>query len=62
MLFNINYQLCKEFPAFTPYDLDRKKYHDVIVLYSDVRKLQIRQKKLKDPDRVIRRRAGDDWF
>lgn len=62
MLFTINYQLCKEFPAFTPYDVDERSFVSVIELYADVRRLQIREKKLNDPNRVIRRPASDNWF
>ena len=69
MLFIIAYQLCKEFPALSPYDIDEKRFRDVIKLYSDVRTMQIRESKIQkeiekanDPNRIIRRPAGDDWF
>ena len=58
----MSYQLCKEFPALTPYELDNRRFKDVIDLYVDVRQMQIRTKKNSDPNRVIRRPAGDDWF
>ena len=61
-MFSINYQLCKEFPALTPYDLDKRRYHDVIKLFAEVRGLQIHMDKMNDPDRVVRRPAGDNWF
>lgn len=56
------HQLCKEYPALSPYQLEEKSFCDVIRLYADVRRMQIREKKINDPDRVIRRPAGDDWF
>lgn len=62
LLFSINHQICKEYPALSPYDVDAKTYGSVIQLYIDMRTLQIRQTKAQDPNRVIRRRAGDDWF
>lgn len=62
MLFNLEYNLCKEFPALSPWDIEIKTYHEVIKLYADMRRIQIHENELKDPDRVIRRRAGDDWF
>jgi len=62
VIFNINYQLCKEFPALTPYEIDDRTFVEVIDLYADVRALQIREEKLNDPNRVIRRPAGDKWF
>ena len=62
----INYQLCKEFPAFTPYEIDDTSFHSVIKLDSDVRTMQIQnekiEKQINDPDRVVRRPAGDNWF
>lgn len=61
-LFELGYQLCKEFPALTPYEVDRQPYCKVIELYSDIRTMQLREKKKNDPNRVIRRPAGDDWF
>jgi len=61
----MNYQLCKEFPSFTPFDIEREKYNKVISLYANVRKLQIREsehiERNKNPQ-TIRRPAGDDWF
>lgn len=61
----MNYQLCKEFPSFTPFDIECEKYHRVVGLYANVRKLQIREseqiEQSKKP-KVIRRPAGDDWF
>ena len=64
MLFNLCYQLCKEFPALSPYEIEETPFVDVIRLYADVRALQIREEKENDPNvkRVIRKRAGDDWF
>lgn len=62
ILFEINYQLCKEFPALDPWAVDHRSYHDVMHLYAEIRGLQIREKKQRDPNRVIRKKAGDDWF
>lgn len=61
----MSYQLCKEFPAFTPFAIDLEPYHRVIRLYADVRRLQIRESHDKtntNAPTVIRRRAGDNWF
>lgn len=69
MLFQINYNLCKEFPAFTPFEIGKSKYHEVILLYSDVRREQIRQEKeenrktkIINGKRIPKRRAKDNWF
>lgn len=62
VLFDIEYNLCKEFPALSPWEIDDRSYHKVIRLYADTRRVQIHDQELSDPDRVIRRRAGDNWF
>lgn len=61
-LFVIEYSLVKEYPALSPFDIDDTSFMKVIDLYSDTRKMQIRDKKESDPNRVIIRPAGDDWF
>lgn len=61
-LFIINYNLCKEFPALSPWEVDLRSFHAVIKLYGEMRTLQIHLEEIKDPNRVIRRKAGDDWF
>lgn len=62
----MNYQLCKEFPALSPYDIEKKRFYDVIRLYADVRAMQIRNSKTSEQKETstnsIRRPAGDDWF
>lgn len=61
-MFVINYQLCKEYTALSPYEIDDRAFGEVVDLYIDTRKIQMRKNKLTNPNRVIRRRAGDDWF
>lgn len=69
----MNHQLCKEYPAFTPLDIEERPFKKVIGLYVDVRNMQIREKKAaeeaaanpaprKKKDDIIRRPAGDSWF
>lgn len=70
MLFSLEHQLCKEYPALSPFDLERRTFHEVIGLYSRVRDMQIRmdkqtQKQIRQTGRdggIIRRPAGDNWF
>lgn len=62
MMFSIEYQLSKEFPALTPIAVECEKYHKIIDLYADVRKFHIRAKKSEGKRNVIRRPAGDNWF
>lgn len=68
-MFSLEYQLCKEFPALSPYELEHRTFSEVIRLYSRVRDMQIRQNRQAEKqirhagnDTVIRRRAGDNWF
>jgi hypothetical protein len=42
--------------------VDDTSFNDVIKLYKEMRTMQIGTKKIQDPNRVIRVRAGDDWF
>jgi hypothetical protein len=46
----------------TPFDVEETTYYKVIELFADLRSMQIREEKKNDPDRVIKRPAGDDWF
>ena len=50
----------------SPIQVDEMTFHDVIRLYSKVRAVQIREEEIHDiltnPNRVIRRPAGDSWF
>jgi len=64
VLFEFSYHLCKEYPALSPWEIDGKKFRDVIKLFAETRTVQIRsnQEKPERNDRVIRRKAGDNWF
>ena len=51
----------------TPFEVERRCYHDIIGLYKDVRKMQIREGKQRESvgnveKGIVRRPAGDDWF
>lgn len=67
-LFQLSYQLCKEFPSLTPFTVEKEKFKKVIRLYADVRKLQIRESKntpvtdTHSNNQKIRRPARDNWF
>ena len=67
-LFEMVFCLCKEYPALSPFEIDERRFVDVIDLFADTRRLQIRAEKERDfertPDaeKVIRREAGDSWF
>ena len=64
----MSYQICKEFPAFTPVAVDDIPFFDVVDLYSDLRIFQIRDNrntkvdKNGNKERIIRKKAGNDWF
>ncbi|MFQ9050050.1 MAG: hypothetical protein ACLR62_05810 [Coprococcus sp.] len=54
--------LCVLYPGLNPLTLTKTSYHDVLVMYADVRRMQIREAQTKDKPR--RRRASDDagWW
>ena len=62
LLFVIEYSLSKAFPAMHPLMIEDRTFFEIIDLYADMRRMQIREKKESDPNRIIRRPAGDDWF
>lgn len=62
MLFAIEYNITRTFPAMHPLMIDDMPFVDVIKLFGKIRKMQIREEEMNDPDRVIRVEAGDKWF
>jgi hypothetical protein len=68
----VEYQICKEFPALSPFEVEKRTFHEIIGLYARLRDMQIRQNRQAEKqirhtgrdggDVVIRRRAGDNWF
>ena len=60
-LFLIAHNLCKEYQALRPFEVDEQPYCEVIKLFAELRRAQIREKKMSDPDRIIRRPATN-WF
>ena len=61
-LFLIVNNLCKEYIGLTPFVVECESYHNVIALYSDVRRMQIREN--NRASKPIRKRASDDagWW
>lgn len=63
MLFLIEHNLCTTYGGLTPFVVESESYHNVINLYADVRRMQIREaRQTKGGKRVIRKPAGDNWF
>lgn len=50
----------------SPVQVDEMTFHDVIRLYSKIRRLQIREEDVQDiltnPNRKVMVPAGDKWF
>lgn len=63
-LFMIEHNLCKEYVALTPFDLDERTFREVIKLFSDCKSVHMRQDIKADPDREVKVKvkAGDNWF
>ena len=60
-MFLIANNLCKEY-SISPFVIENESYHEVVSLYSDVRRMQIRTEREKN--RPIRKQASDDagWW
>jgi hypothetical protein len=61
----LEYNLCKEYPAMTPFELENTSFFEVIDLFIDTKKMQMRIEEIQQEpkkEKVIRRKAGDDWF
>ena len=62
------HNLCSLYPALSPLTIECESFHNVIVLYCDVRRMQIRGESSsnnKNADKkVVRKRASDDagWW
>jgi len=59
----MNVQLCKAFPALSPFAVRRERAHEVFLL---VRRMNTQPKNVNgqkvDKKGRVRRPAGDDWF
>lgn len=60
-MFEISHHISREYGAFTPLLINEKKFVEIIDLYADIRRTQIREKRLSDPDRVVMKPATT-WF
>ena len=67
-LFDMQMSLCKIFPSMTPLTLRREKAREVFLLISRYNKYCLKNNNenktntTNDGVRVIRRKAGDNWF
>jgi len=66
-MFVISHNISSEYPALTPLSIENESFHKIMLLYTNLRKLQIYQKQQieknqQDAPTVIRRPAGDNWF
>ena len=49
----------------TPFELENTSFFEVIDLFIDTKKMQMRIEEIQQEpkqEKVIRRKAGDDWF
>lgn len=58
LIFEMEINICSQFPALTPFSLRREKAWEVFLLMKRYSKYG----KKKTKPKVIRRPAGDDWF
>lgn len=65
LFFNINYYLCKQYPAFTPFMVDDAPAEDVFTLYIDTKKVYDEMNEYEEePEKVKRVYASDNegWW
>lgn len=61
MLFEIAHYTSKEYGDLSPLKIYKMSFAEIIDLYADIRRTQIREKRMADPDRVIMKPATN-WF
>ena len=63
LFFEMEVSICERFPALSPFDVRRTRAAEVFLLMRRMKKYNAQQSKNeKQGKRVIRRKAGDDWF
>lgn len=60
-LFELCHQISQEYGVYSPLILYEMSFCEVIDLFSDIRRMQIKEKRLADPDRIIMKPATT-WF
>ena len=62
LMFELEVGICERFVALSPLSMRRERVYDVFRLISQYSNYARKESKNKKGNKVIRRRAGDDWF
>ena len=62
LMFELEVGICERFVALSPLSMRRERVYDVFRLISQYSNYARNESKNKNGNKVIRRRAGDDWF
>lgn len=62
LMFELEVGICERFVALSPLSMRRERVYDVFRLISQYSNYAQKESKNKNGNKVIRRRAGDDWF
>ena len=62
VFFEMEINICDRFPALSPFDVRRTKGAEVFLLMRRLNNYSDYQKKDSGKKKVIRKKAGDDWF
>lgn len=61
-LFDMTVNLCEMFPAYTPTAVRRERSREVFLMISRLNNRAERKGEHKDEAKVIRKKAGNNWF
>ena len=66
-MFDLEHILATTYPGLTPFEIEQTPLFDVVDLFADLRRMQIRENEKRQEEngeKIIRRRASDDagWW
>ena len=63
MFFEMEISICERFPSLSPFDVRQERASEVFLLVRRMNNYNAYQSKnTKGNKKIVRRRAGDDWF
>lgn len=62
LMFELEVGMCERFPALSPLSMRKERVYDVFRLISQYSNYARKESENKNGKKVIRRKAGDDWF
>lgn len=62
MFFEIELSISERFPSLSPFDVRKQRASEVFLLVRRLNNRTTKQNAQAGKKKVIRRKAGDDWF